>query len=418
MTSARSTPTAVASPGAPIPGIGRLSFALIVLAIYTALRVFSAAVLWWIARTQQDPVIFSGQNPRYFDVAAQWDGQWYRRIAEEGYPSALPLTDGGLVAQNEWAFYPLFPLAARVVMTLTGWPFAVAGAVLATVLGYAAAMVIAGLLRHRVGTAGALGAVALWASFPSAPVLQVAYTESLALLLLAAVLWLLVRRQWLWAAALALLAGLARPIALPLGLVALVAVVRRVRHRHAEPISPAEAAGMATSLLACALSGLIWPALVWAYTGRRDGYPATMSAWRGGEPVALFTPTIEVLQLVIGPNLGPWLLALGLTVLVVAVLGPWAAGLGAELRAWTLGYPLYLLAALQPWTSIYRYFLLMFPLFVVFIGAGWAAGDARGHQPRWLLVVRTVTLVSIFLGWQVWWTWELFMFVPPRDNPP
>lgn len=398
--------------------MGWSRFALLVLAIYTAMRGFSAGVLLWIAHTQQDPLIFSGENSRYFDVAAQWDGQWYRRIAEEGYPSTLPVTDTGVIAQNEWAFYPLFPMASRVLMTLTGWPFAVAAAVLATVLGYAAAFVIAGLLREKVGSAAALGAVALWASFPSAPVLQVAYTESLALLLLGAALWLLVRRRWLWAAALALLAGLARPIALPLGLVAVVAVVQRLRHRKGDPISGFEAVGMVTSLLACGVSGLIWPLLVWRYTGQPDGYPATMSAWRGGEPVAPFTPTLEVVRLVIGPHLGPWLLAIGITVLLIAVLGPWARGLGAELRAWTLGYPLYLLAALQPWTSIYRYLLLMFPLFVVFIGAGWAAGDPRGRQPQWLLAVRTVMLVALFLGWQVWWTWELFMFVPPRDNPP
>lgn len=393
-------------------------FVVLVLLIYTALRAFSTVVLLWITHTQQDPVVFTGDNPRYFDVAALWDGQWYARIAEEGYPTALPLTQAGLVAQNEWAFYPLFPMAARVVMTLTGWPFAVAGTLLATALGYGAAVVIAGLLREKVGSAGALGAVALWAGFPAAPVLQVAYTESLALLLLGGVLWLLIRRRWLWAAALALLTGLARPIALPLGLVALVAVIQRVRRRDAEPITAAETAGMVSSLAACAASGLIWPVLVWARTGQRDGYPATMSAWRGGEQVALFTPTIDVVQLVLGPSRGPWLLAGAAALLFLAVLGPWAAGLGAELRAWTLGYPLYLLAALQPWTSTYRYLLLMFPLFVVFIGAGWAADEARGRQPQWMLMVRTLVLLLLFLGWQVWWTWELFMFVPPRDNPP
>lgn len=393
-------------------------FVLAVLAVYTLLRLFTTGVLVWITYDQQDPVVFSGENPPYFDVATLWDGRWYERIATGGYPDEVPLGSDGAVRQNEWAFYPLFPYLARLVMGLTGWPFAIAGTVLATVLGYAAALVIAGMLRHQVGARAALGAVALLAAFPAAPVLQVAYTESLALLLLGAVLWLLITKRWWAAAAVALVTGLARPIALPLGLVALVAVINRIRTRGEQPIAVREWAAMATSLAACGVSGLIWPFIAFQGTGRGDAYPATMSAWRQGEPVVPFVPTIDVVKVVLGESRGPWLLAAMLVLLVVAVAGPWAARLGAELRTWCLGYPLYLFAALDPWTSIYRYLLLLFPLAVVMIGAGWATDDPRRSQPPWLLWVRTGTILVLFLGWQVWWTWELFMFVPPRDNPP
>ncbi|MGC1207981.1 MAG: hypothetical protein WA880_08515 [Ornithinimicrobium sp.] len=393
-------------------------FVLAVLAIYTVLRLFTTAVLLWITYDQQDPSIFSGENPRYFDVATLWDGRWYERIATGGYPDALPIGDDGQVLQNEWAFYPLFPYLSRGVMALTGWPFAVAGTVVATVLGYAAALVIAGMLREKVGSAAALGAVALLAGFPAAPVLQVAYTESLALLLLGGFLWLLLRQRWLAAALVALLAGLARPIALPLGLVALVAVIHRWRGRAQQPITGGEWASMLAALVGCGLSGLLWPAIAWWGTQRSDAYPVTMSAWRQGEPVTPFTPAIDMVQFLFGDTAGPVLLAGAVGLLLLAVLGPWAAGLGAELRAWCLGYLLYLFAALDPWTSIYRYLLLLFPLFVVFIGGGWAPDRRSGAHPRWVLVARTITLLVLFLGWQVWWTWELFMFVPPRDNPP
>ncbi|MGB7447696.1 MAG: hypothetical protein WA892_01075, partial [Ornithinimicrobium sp.] len=249
-------------------------------------------------------------------------------------------------------------------------------------------------------------------------VLQVAYTESLALLLLGSALWLLIRRRWLLAAAVALLTGLARPIALPLGLVALVAVVHRWRSPGADPVGRREAASMVAAVVACGVSGLLWPALAWIGTGRADAYPSTMAAWRAGEPVIPFVPTLEVARLVLGDTRGPWLLAAGAILLLLAILGPWAAALGVELRAWSLAYPLYLAAALDPWTSIYRYLLLLFPVFVVAVGAGWSTGADRGPQASWLLVVRTLVLTGLFLGWQVWWTWELFMFVPPRDNPP
>lgn len=398
--------------------LARSRFVLAVLGVYTLLRLVSTGILLWITYTQQDPVVFSGENAPYFDVATLWDGQWYERIADQGYPDVLPVDAIGEVRQNEWAFYPLFPYLARAVMTLTGWPFAVAGTVLATILGYAAALVIAGLLREKVGSAAAMAGVALLAAFPASPVLQVAYTESLALLLLGTFLWLLMRRRWFAAASVALLTGLARPIALPLGLVALVSVIVRWRSRDVDPIGRREWLAMATALVGCGVSGLLWPAIAGLRLGRRDAYPVTMSAWRQGEPVAAFTPTIEVVQFLFGDTRGPLLLAAAVLVLIVAVLGPWAVGLGAELRTWSLGYPLYLLAALDPWTSIYRYLLLLFPLFVVMVGGGWRADRPAAHRPRWLLLTRTLTLLVLFVGWQVWWTWELFMFVPPRDNPP
>lgn len=397
---------------------GRVRFVLAVLGIWTLLRLISGVILAWIATSEQDPGVYEGGVPRYFEVATLWDGQWYERIATDGYPPTLPLDAAGEVRQNEWAFYPVFPYLARGVMALNGWPFAIAATVVATVLGYAAALVIGGLLREKVGTGPALAGVTLLGAFPAAPTLQVAYTESLALLLLGTLLWLLVRRRWLWASAVALLTGLARPIALPLGLVALVAVVIRWRRRHEEPLTRGEGAAMLTSLVACGLSGLIWPVIAWSGTTRLDAYPVTMSAWRGGDPVFPFVPTIEVTQFLFGDLWGPLLLVGMAAVLLLLVLGPWAAGLGAELRTWSLGYPFYLAAALDPWTSIYRYLLPLFPLFVVLVGGGWALGSRDGAQPGWLLTVRTLVLAALFVGWQVWWSWELFRFEPPSDYPP
>lgn len=396
----------------------RVRFVLAVVAIWTALRLVSGVILQWVAVAEQDPRVFSGELPRYFEVATLWDGQWYQRIALEGYPATLPVDRTGEVRQNPWAFYPLFPALTRGAMAVSGWPFPVAATVVATVLGYAAALVVAGLLRERVGTGPALAGVALLGAYPTAPILQVAYTESLALFLLASVLWLLVRRKWWAASALALLTGLARPIALPLGLVALVAVLLRWRARGVDPLRPREALAMAGSLVACGVSGLLWPVIAWAGTSRPDAYPVTMSAWRGGEPVSPFVPTLEVSRFLAGDRGGPLLLVVLAALLLAAVLGPWARGLGPELRTWCLGYPLYLAAALDPWTSTYRYLLALFPLFVVLAGGGWAPGSRGATRPAWLLLLRTVVLLGLSIGWQVWWSWELFRFEPPSDNPP
>ena len=60
----------------------------------------------------------SPADPGYSLIAANWDGQWYRRIAEVGYPLHLPMGPDGHVAMNTWAFYPLYPLAAALLSRL------------------------------------------------------------------------------------------------------------------------------------------------------------------------------------------------------------------------------------------------------------------------------------------------------------
>lgn len=409
--------TAPAGRTVPVRRLLDVRFVGVVLLLWTLLRAISALILVQLAEHHQDPSVYDDSGvPRYFQFATLWDGQWYERIATEGYPEQLPVGADGQVRQNPWAFYPVFPLLARGLMALTGWPFAIAGPVVATLLGYAAAVVVAGLLRERVGRLGALAGVTLLGAYPSSPTFQVAYTESLALLLLAGVLWLLVRERWWAAGVLALLTGLARPIALPLGLVALVVALARWRERGTRPVRAAELAGVVAALVGCGLAGLVWPTIAWWRTGTPDAYTVTMSAWRGGERVLPFLPSIERAQWLWGDLVGLLVLAAGLGLLVLAVLGPWAAGLGLALRTWCLGYALYLFAALDPWTSLYRYLMLLFPLFVVLAGAGWRPGERPG--PTWLVVTRTVVLAALMIAWQVWWGWYLFRFVPPSDYPP
>src|SRR5699024_3521167 len=131
-------------------------FLLAVLLLWTLLRAVSAVILHQLAHHHQDPVVYDEPDvPLYFQFATLWDGQWYERIATQGYPQELPTGADGQVRQNPWAFYPIFPMLARGVMALTGWPFSVAGTLVAVVLGYGAAILVAGLLREKVGTAAA-----------------------------------------------------------------------------------------------------------------------------------------------------------------------------------------------------------------------------------------------------------------------
>ncbi|KNX39181.1 integral membrane protein [Luteipulveratus halotolerans] len=394
-------------------------FLPLVIGSYLLFRLLSAVLMIWLARHQvPEGVPFgpeSGSTTTYWDMTRMWDGRWYETIVNEGYPDQLPVQDGAL-QQNQWAFYPLFPELTRLLMSITGLPFGVVGSMLSLVLGTAAAGVMGVLIRDKVGPAVALAAVCVYAASPPSPTLQMAYTESLAMLLLCGFLLAVQREQWAVAATLALLTGLTRPIALPLGLVALVVVVLRWRDRSERPISRRDWGGMLSTLVACGLAGLMWPAIAWSQTGSPTAYTDTMGTWRVGGEVHAFQPWWHNSAVALGDFWGRfWLLAF-VVAMLVAMLGPWARGLGAPMRTWTLGYLLYLGAVLDPWTSIYRYLLFVFPLAVVMVGGGWAPDDERSRVYRFV-GLRTVVLVLLGLGWQVWWGWELLRFIPPADNP-
>ena len=128
-----------------------------------------------------------------------------------------PLTDSGKVGENPWAFYPLFPYLARGAMAVTGLDFPVVASTIALLCGFAAAVLMGLLLRDRIGDPAAYLVVALWASFPASVTLQLAYTESLAMLLLVAYLYALSREWWLVATMVAVLVELSRPIAVRSG---------------------------------------------------------------------------------------------------------------------------------------------------------------------------------------------------------
>ena len=384
-----------------------------VLAVYALARVVTTTVLLVVMRHQVPSGMTGGDDVpvSYFPFTALWDGQWYLRVAEDGYPDVLPVTDSGKVCENAWAFYPLFPMLARLGMSVTGLGFPTVASTIALLCGAGAAVVMGLLLRGRIGDPSAYAVVALWASFPASVTLQLAYTESLAMLLLVGYLYALTRERWVVATVIAVLVGLSRPIAVPLGLVTLVVVVMRWRRRRERPIAPRTYAAMLAALVGCGVAGLLWPVVAWWRTGVSSAYTDTMAAWRSYRSIELFVPWADRVQ---DPSWGPWLVG-GPIVVLLMVAGPWARNLGADLRTWTLAYTVYLMATLDPFTSIFRYLVPLFPLLVVVLGAGWA--DRRGNT--WTRVLlRAVPLLVAFVVGQYFWTDVLWRFVPPSDYPP
>ena len=406
MTSATARPTSRAV------AVGR--FLPTVLVAYAVCRLVSGILLAVVA-TRQVPTGWTGPDVTYLTFTTQWDGQWYQAIAQHGYPRVLPVDQTGLVQQNSWAFYPLFPFVSRALMDLTGLGFAVVGSTLSLLLGFVAAGAMALLLRDRIGERWTIATVVLWASMPAAVVLQVGYTEAAAMALLTLFLLALDRERWLWAMVLALLLGLTRPIAVPIAAVAAVALWLRWRRRRADPLTGSEVASGVALLAGCAVSGLLWPVIAALVTGRADAYTTTMSTWRASREIVPVRPWLDMSRYYWGQTWGPVWLTVIFVVLAVMVLGPWAARLGPQLRTWALAYPAYLLVVLDPFTSIFRYLLPLFPLAAILIGA--AGRPLWRSWAQWAWVRFGVLLLAFVVG-QWYWIDVLWRFVPPSDYPP
>lgn len=388
-----------------------------VLAVYAAARVFSAVVLLVVA-TRQEANGWTGARPGYVDYTGlMWDATWYRRIAESGYPATLPVGADGLVQQNEWAFFPLYPLLVRGVMAVTGGSWAVVAPTVSLLAG-AAAM----LLVHRSVLRGAPRAVAarpglplatvlLVSVFPTSVVLQVGYTEALALLLVAAALLAVVTRRYGWACVAVLALGFTRAVALPMAVVVAVhALVRWRAWRAAGERPPArDLLGIGALAVTAVASGFVWLAVCAWVTGVPDAYLQTQEAWRGARTTAPFAGWGYVPQFWFG-GAAPLVVLAAAAFVVACLVVPSAWRLGRELHAWSAAYLLYLAAAVEPGSSLARFLLLAYPL-----GAATAGVVTAPRRARWAW---TAAVVALMLALQVVWVWRIWRLVPPSGWPP
>ncbi len=384
------------------------------LTVYLATRVVSAVVLLAVARTQAAN-LWTPESPSYSQYTGfMWDASWYRQIAEQGYPTTLPVGVDGAVHQNALAFFPLFPTLARGLMGLTGLGWEVVAPTLALLLGVGAALCL-----HRVvalATAGRSWAdervrawlpaatVAVLGVWGAAPVLQVAYTESLALLLLTAAMLCLLRRRYGATALLVVALGLTRAVALPFAVVVLAHGVARLRDPEGFPLGDrVRVAGLA---VVAGVSGFLWPYLVGLRTGDATAYTRTQATWRGSGDVVPFAPWVSVTRWRFG-DWWPLVLIVAAALAVVAVRAAWR--LGPELGGWTGGYFAYLVAVIEPGTSLVRFGVLAFP-----VAAAAAAWALRRH--RWALALAALLVVGV--ASEVAWVACLWRLVPPSGWPP
>ena len=148
-------------------------------------------------------------------VLTTWDGRWYEKIADHGYPIAVPHGEWsagtGHRVQSEVAFFPLYPMLIRLVDPFIPGGSSTAGVVVTLVFGALATVLVWQLTAWVTDRDTANRAAVLFCFSPGAFVLSLVYAEALMLALGAACLLALLQRRWVAAGVLAGLAGATRP---------------------------------------------------------------------------------------------------------------------------------------------------------------------------------------------------------------
>lgn len=416
----------------PLTGAGRHRLAQVALAhpvrtvilVHLVSRIVAWLVLEVAARGFQNPAGVDTLDPTAVDLLPLWDSKWYERIARHGYPVPLPLDpQTGRFTYSAWAFYPLFPLLMRGLDAI-GVPFIAGALVLNVVLSTLAAVLIWATLHQ--GTHAdpqpqrarlALVAACLWSFYPATPVMLKPYTEALAMVLIAASLWALLRRRYLLVALLSVPLGFTRGVAPALGLAALVHLVVRWREDRRAGLDPLRGARVAAvvMLVMTGLSGVAWPLVAGWVSGIPSAFFEVQAAWGMQPSAGPFTLWLQwawdskgVLGVIV---------IVGLVATYISLIaGRHGRWIPVEVRAWAIAYPIYLFAVVRPITSMWRFLLLDFPLAA--LAASVAMRTSNGSQvvPHWRRRVGIVVLL-LPIG-MLWWSSSLLTYTPWGSRPP
>lgn len=377
-----------------------------VLVIFAVSRVITTTILLIFASLQQQNA-WTSANPDYFSFASLWDAHWYYIISVTGYPSELPLTADGHVAENAWAFMPVYPLLVGALSTLTTVPFSVMAVCVSTGFALGTALVFYRLLILVVPAGQALFAVVLFCVAPLSPILQVAYAEPMGLFLLTVALYLLMqRRYWSLLPVIAVM-SLTRPTGLAFALAMGLHVIYRWVKRDTDPFSRADRVASTLAGGFSAVMGFAWLLIAWAVTGSFSAYTDTELAWRAA--YIGYGELVPFSGWIAGANwwlartnwgipegVGPIVLLITVAGFVAVMFSAPVKRLGVDLRLWLASYALYILAVFFPQSSTFRLLIPMFPL----LGA---LAQPRSALYRIFLVALCITgqIGWIYIGWWV-----------------
>ena len=254
--------------GRPALASGWVPAALVAFIVGRILTLGAAALAVMLARSghlNTNPTF--GTTIDLSDVFTHWDGDWFRQIANDGYP-----TDANTGVQTSLAFMPGWPIVLAGLGTV-GIDQTVGGIVLSLALALAAVLLLGKLTATVFDDAIARRATVLLAVAPAGIIFSMPYSESLTL---AAVLgaMLAVQRRWLIPAF--LLAAAASATRFPAVILAVPFAIESLRARR---VGAAGAGALGAIAGVSAHFGFLW-----AHTGEPLAYFDAQKAWDRATP--------------------------------------------------------------------------------------------------------------------------------------
>ena len=343
--------------------------------------------------------LLNGFVDRLAGVWTRWDGQWYLKIATEGYSP----NDGSA------AFFPLYPWSVKVFGWLAGERYIWAGTLLSALFFLVALVLLHRLVRLDFHLKDAHRTIFYVAAFPMAFFFWAVYSESLFLMLAVATLLAARMQRWWWAAVALSFAIWTRTtgllLLLPLGWEmwrAFRPPPLPTRPDAMPPGRPSKFILASLSLPILSLLGLL------AWAGAMFGNPfASLSAqevwnrefsWPWQTIAGAFRAATQMeFKLQLENQSWIYLASLILALVVGVVSLRWLRG-SYSLYLWAgIIFPLFSAAPNNPLLSYPRFLIVLFPMFIVLALMG--RNRYADQVITWLSIVLLTFFTIRFVNW-------------------